>query len=286
MKSSKADADFGAVMAGLVARFESALQDYCARWSAWPQGLVAPTRHVLFGGGKRVRPMLAMLSAEAVCGDPAPAIPWAIAVEMIHTYSLAHDDLPAMDDDDERRGRPTCHIAYGEAAAILAGDALLTEAFQVLASADLAPDRAMRLVGVLAAASGGLGMVGGQIVDIAGQLDTLDALEAMQRLKTGALIRAAAEGGAIAAHGDEDQIGALRRCGADLGLLFQITDDIIDRQQDDTDIGKNVLDVLDIDGALTRRDEIAARAHRILDPLGQSADSLRKLIDAVAHRSH
>ncbi len=277
--------EFLAAKARLIERFEDALQRYTERWSAWPEGLVAPVRHVLFGGGKRVRPLLAMLSAEALGGDPGPAIPWAIAVEMIHTYSLAHDDLPAMDDDDERRGRPTCHVAYDEAHAILAGDALLTEAFAALADGGWAADTTVALIGLLAAASGGRGMVGGQILDIGGALETMQAMEHMQRLKTGALIRAAAEGGAIAAGGRPDEVAAIRACGEALGLLFQITDDLLDRLQDPTEDGKNVLDLVDLDGAIDRRDRVAAGALDALAPLGDRAGRLAALVHAVAHRS-
>ncbi len=276
--------DFDATRKRLVSRFESALADYAARWSAWPEGLVAPVRHVLFGGGKRVRPLLALLAAEAVSDDAAPALPWAIAVEMIHTYSLAHDDLPAMDDDDERRGRPTCHIAYDEAHAILAGDALLTEAFLVLADGGWPAKTAVQLTRMLGIAAGGQGMVGGQILDIGGELTTMQALEHMQRLKTGALIRVAADGGAIAAGGSQTQVAAIRACGAALGLLFQITDDLLDRLQDPEEDGKNVLDLVDVQGALARRDEVARGAIDALTPLGERAAPLAALVHAVAHR--
>lgn len=277
-------ARFSEARVRLITRFESALNGYAERWSAWPDGLVAPVRHVLFGGGKRVRPLLALLAAEAVSGDAEPALPWAMAVEMIHTYSLAHDDLPAMDDDDERRGRPTCHIAYDEGHAILAGDALLTEAFQALADADWPAETTVRLTRLLALAAGGQGMVGGQILDIGGELTTMQALEHMQRLKTGALIRAAAEGGAIAAGGSAEAVKAIRACGAALGLLFQITDDLLDRLQDPEEDGKNVLDLVDVQGAIARRDEVARGAIEALAPLGERARMMAALVHAVAHR--
>lgn len=286
MSAARQPVDLSAVRRRLLATFEDALEAYAARWSKWPPALVAPVRYVLFGGGKRVRPLLAMMAAEAVGGAPDPAVPWGIAVEMIHTYSLVHDDLPAMDDDDARRGRPTCHVQFDEAHAILAGDALLTEAFAVIADADWPPARALRLGALLATASGGAGMVGGQILDIGGGLDTMAALERMQRLKTGALIRAAAEGGAIAAGGTAEQVAALRGYGEALGLLFQITDDLIDRGQDETEDGKNVLDLLDLDDAIARRDAVAARAREALGSLGPSAGALAALVDALTHRTH
>lgn len=277
-------AAFGEARKRLITRFEGALEGYAARWAAWPEGLVGPVRHVLFGGGKRVRPLLALLAAEAVGGDAATALPWAMAVEMIHTYSLAHDDLPPMDDDDERRGRPTCHIAYDEAHAILAGDALLTEAFQVLADAGWPPQTTVALTRLLALAAGGQGMVGGQILDIGGELTTMQALEHMQRLKTGALIRAAAEGGAIAAGGSDVAVKAIRACGEALGLLFQITDDLLDRMQDPEEDGKNVLDLVDVQGAMRRRDEVAQGAIEALAPLGERAGLMAALVQAVAQR--
>ena len=276
--------DFDGARKRLILRFEAALNGYADGWSAWPAGLVGPVRHVLFGGGKRVRPLLALLAAEAVSDDAEVALPWAIAVEMIHTYSLAHDDLPAMDDDDERRGRPTCHIAYDEAHAILAGDALLTEAFQVLADARWPAKTTVELTRLLATAAGGQGMVGGQILDIGGELTTMQALEHMQRLKTGALIRSAAEGGAIAAGGSPEAVSAIRRCGEALGLLFQITDDLIDRLQDPEEDGKNVLDLVDMQGARARRDEVARGAVEALAPLGERAELMAALVHAVAHR--
>jgi len=285
MTGAEPGAVFESSRVRLLRRFEADLAAHAQRWSAWPGGLVGPVRHVLFGGGKRVRPLLAMLAAEAVSGDAGPAVPWAIAVEMIHTYSLAHDDLPAMDDDDERRGRPTCHIAYDEAHAILAGDALLTEAFGVLATAGWPPAIAVELTGLLAAAAGGQGMVGGQILDIGGELTTLKAMEHMQSLKTGALIRAAAEGGAIAAGAPLDVVRSIRACGEALGLLFQITDDLIDRLQDPEEDGKNVLDLVDVQGALARRDDVARSALDALAPLGGRGEAMAALVHAVAHRT-
>lgn len=268
----------------LIARFEAALAKHAA-FAGWPAPLVAASRHLLFGDGKRVRPRLALLAAEAAGGDADAALPWAVAVEMIHTYSLIHDDLPAMDDDDERRGQPTVHVAFGEANAILAGDALLTEAFVVLAGAGWPAERAVRLVALLAEAAGGAGMVGGQVIDIGGQLDTLAAMEAMQAKKTGALIRAAAEGGAIAAGGSAEAVAAIRAFGVSLGLLFQLTDDLIDRQQDPDEAGKNVLDVLDLDAARARCAAVEAEAVAALGPLGAQGEALAGLAGMVARRT-
>lgn len=278
--------DLTATRQRLLDQFTAALDTYTTAWSSWPAGVVEPARWVLFGGGKRIRPVLAMMAAEAVGGEAKAAVPWGIAIEMIHSYSLAHDDLPALDDDDERRGRPTCHVQFDEAHAVLAGDTLLTEAFAVLAQADWPADRAVQLVGMLARAAGGGGMIGGQVLDIGGALDTLDALEHMLSLKTGALIRAAAVGGAIAAGGRPEHVAAIAAYGEAIGLLFQITDDLLDRQQDPTEDGKNVLDVLDFDAAIVRRDAVAAKARSSVALLGESSATLVALVDAIAVRTH
>ncbi|HXC16101.1 MAG TPA: farnesyl diphosphate synthase [Holophagaceae bacterium] len=199
-------------------------------------------RYSLEAGGKRVRPILCLLAAEAVGGSAEVALPGALALECIHTYSLVHDDLPAMDDDDLRRGKPTCHIAFGEAHAILAGDGLLTEAFRILAQEGaLEPARRVEAITVLAEASGWRGMVGGQALDLEGErLDDygLDHLKTIHRLKTGALLRAATELGAILAGADATQRAALRAYGEAIGLAFQIQDDILDATASDTTLGK------------------------------------------------
>ena len=199
-------------------------------------------RYSLEAGGKRVRPILCLLAAEAVGGSAHAALPGALALECIHTYSLVHDDLPAMDDDDLRRGKPTCHIAFGEAHAILAGDGLLTEAFRLLASAEgLDPARRVEAIAVLAEASGWRGMVGGQALDLEGEALAsygLDHLKTIHRLKTGALLRASTELGAILAGADAAQRAALRAYGEALGLAFQIQDDLLDATATDAALGK------------------------------------------------
>jgi geranylgeranyl diphosphate synthase type II len=199
-------------------------------------------RYSLEAGGKRVRPILCLLAAEAVGGPAQAALPGALALECIHTYSLVHDDLPAMDDDDLRRGKPTCHIAFGEAHAILAGDGLLTEAFRLLASAEgLDPARRVEAIAVLAEASGWRGMVGGQALDLEGEALAsygLDHLKTIHRLKTGALLRASTELGAILAGADAAQRAALRAYGEALGLAFQIQDDLLDATATDAALGK------------------------------------------------
>ena len=198
-------------------------------------------RYSLEAGGKRVRPVLCLLASEAVGGSVAQALPGALALEYIHTYSLIHDDLPAMDDDDLRRGRPTNHKVFGEGHAILAGDALLTEAFGVLAAADLDPVRRAEAVVLLAEGAGWQGMVGGQALDLAGEtLDAydLDHLRLIHRLKTGALLRASLEIGAVLGGASSGERAALRAYGEAIGLAFQIQDDILDATSTEAELGK------------------------------------------------
>ncbi|NWJ40792.1 MAG: polyprenyl synthetase family protein [Geothrix sp.] len=203
--------------------------------------LAEAVRYSLEAGGKRVRPVLCMLACEAVGGTPAQALPGALAVEYVHTYSLIHDDLPAMDDDDLRRGRPTNHKVFGEGHAILAGDALLTEAFGVLATADLDPVRRAEALGLLAEGAGWKGMAGGQALDLEGEnieAYDLDHLRLIHRLKTGALLRASLEIGAVLGGATPAGRAALRAYGETIGLAFQIQDDILDATATDADLGK------------------------------------------------
>ncbi|HET9268010.1 MAG TPA: farnesyl diphosphate synthase [Vicinamibacterales bacterium] len=206
-------------------------------------------RYSLTAGGKRLRPVLCLASAEAVGGATAAALPAACAIELIHTYSLVHDDLPAMDDDSMRRGRPTLHIVAGEGMAILAGDGLLTEAFHVLSRMQGEPARVLRAIQVIAAAAGPIGMVGGQAIDLAcvipdpqgrtaPPLDA-DGLAVMHAKKTGALIRASAVSGAVLGGGTEAQVTAIDAAAAEFGLAFQIVDDILDVEGDAAQLGKS-----------------------------------------------
>ena len=195
----------------------------------------------LLAGGKRLRPVLVLETCRMCGGDVETALPFACAVEMLHTYSLIHDDLPCMDNDDLRRGRPTNHKIYGEATAVLAGDGLLTACFEtMLEAADLPAGRIVAAAGCLARAAGARGMVGGQVLDVAGEGHalTLAEVEELQQLKTGALISAAAEMGCILAGGSEDQRAAVRRYAQKLGLAFQIQDDILDVEGDEELMGK------------------------------------------------
>jgi geranylgeranyl diphosphate synthase type II len=206
--------------------------------------VVQAMHYSLFAGGKRLRPILCLAAAEAVGGGQEEALPLACALEMIHTYSLIHDDLPAMDDDDLRRGQPTCHKQFDEATAILAGDGLLTEAFYTLAAA--APrfqGREAMLLEVqelLSEAAGYRGMVGGQMLDLMaeGRRITLKELEIVHRLKTGALLIAATRAGALAGGGSRPQVAALTAYGERFGLAFQITDDLLDVEGEAAEMGK------------------------------------------------
>ncbi len=194
-------------------------------------------------GGKRIRPLLCLAAAESVGGDAAAALSPALALELVHTYSLVHDDLPAMDDDDERRGRPTVHIVYGEATAILVGDALLTAAFEQVADSPI-------LVRELARAAGGAGMVGGQYLDICGNVDGIEALKHLHRLKTGALLRAAVRMGGVVGGASQLQLQALARYGEAVGLAFQIADDVLDADEVTEDAGPpSYVRLLGVDGA-------------------------------------
>jgi len=210
-------------------RIEALLRARLERLRGAPERLRESMAYSLLAGGKRLRPVLCLAFAEAVVRGPAPPLAEdaACALEYVHTYSLVHDDLPAMDDDDLRRGKPTNHVVYGEAMAILAGDALLTEAFGLLAGGPEPERRA--LVQRLAAAAGAVGMVGGQVLDIAEDRPAEEGyLTRMHGLKTGALLRAACELGVLAARGSEAQLGAASEYGDAVGLAFQIADDVLD----------------------------------------------------------
>jgi len=238
-----------------------------------PEAIVVEAmRYSLFAGGKRLRPILCLAAAEAVGGDVEAAMPAACALEMIHTYSLIHDDLPAMDDDDLRRGKPTSHVVFGEAIAILAGDGLLTEAFVLLSDyRTMIPERALKLINVIARAASYRGMVGGQVVDMLSQNKPADVetVEQMHSRKTAALISAAAESGALAGGGKDDQVKALARYGRAIGLAFQIADDILDIEGQTEVLGKTA-------GSDVARGKVTYPAAVGLE---SSREAARKLID-------
>jgi len=268
--------------------------------SACPSRLSSAMRYSLLAGGKRLRPVLCLMAAEACGGDAEAAMPAACAVEMIHTYSLIHDDLPAMDDDDLRRGRPTCHKAYDEATAILAGDGLLTLAFEIVAR-DVRPISAgLECIRVLAESAGPCGMVGGQMADLQAEdraegEGSLAELEAIHRRKTGALLRAPLRMGGLIAEASEASLSALDRYGRAVGLAFQIVDDLLDVEGDETKLGKRVGKddglgkwtyprFLGIEGSRVRARQLADEAVAAIQPFGERGQWLRSLALALLER--
>jgi len=281
---------------------ENALDLYLPGKDTLPADLHGAMRYSVFAGGKRIRPVLMMAACEAVGGDPVHALPPACAIEMIHSYSLIHDDLPAMDDDDYRRGKPTNHKVYGEAIAILAGDALLTEAFLLLSGPvvkkNLRPEQVMELIELLAKSSGSRGMVGGQVVDMEseGRQIDLPTLEYIHTRKTGALLLAAIEMGCVVGQASVPQRQALVRYGEAVGLAFQVTDDILDITADQDHLGKDVGSdaqrgkatypaFLGLEGARERAAELRDIALSAIAPLPADADPLRAIADYIVERS-
>lgn len=258
-------------------------------------------RYSLFNGGKRVRPTLAYAAALAIDPDINLAIidPIAAALECLHSYSLVHDDLPAMDDDDLRRGKPTCHIAFNEATAILAGDGLQTLAFDVLTQSDLPSQIQIQLIRQLTRGAGIDGMVLGQAIDLAAVDHRLDLaqLETMHRYKTGALIRASVAMGAIGAGANREQLLALDDYAAAIGLAFQVQDDILDVTSDTTTLGKQqgadiarnkptYVSLLGLDAAKAKADELHRQALGALDKFDASATLLRQLASYIVERTN
>ncbi len=222
---------------------EEALQRYLSPQSNIPVGIYNAVHYSVFAGGKRIRPILCLASVDAVGGNLAPAMPVACALELIHTYSLIHDDLPAMDNDDFRRGKPTSHKVFGEAMAILAGDALLTEAFVLLSRVEkerLPVQKRLSVIQEIAQAAGISGMVGGQALDILSEKTVPDEgiIREIHRRKTGALIVAAVKAGAILFNATKEKVRALSQYGTNIGMAFQIADDILNVQGDRTLMGK------------------------------------------------
>jgi len=280
-------------------RVEAALDRVLTAPDDPSRDLYRAMRYMVLGGGKRLRPALVLLSAEACGGSAEAAMPAACAVEMVHTYSLIHDDLPAMDDDDLRRGRPSCHKQFGEALAILAGDALLTEAFGVLAREVADGETARRLTAELAAAAGAVGMVGGQVADLeaerAGQRDE-QLLRVIHRRKTAAMLTASVVMGGIAAGASEHLARSLREFGEHLGLAFQIADDVLDASAATADLGKTAgkdaaagkltyVTLFGLEAARRRARGEADRAVDALSPFGHEADPLRDLARFVVERT-
>ncbi len=255
-------------------------------------------RYSTMAGGKRLRPFLVLKSAELFDVPEEWSLPVAAAIEMVHTYSLIHDDLPVMDNDDLRRGLPTCHKKFDEATAILAGDALLTLAFEVLASKGH-PDPSVRikLSHQLALAAGGSGMVGGQVMDLDAETKTLDtqSIILLQSKKTGALFRFSCQSGAILGQRTKKDYNALERYADCIGLAFQITDDLLDLEGSEENLGKAVnkdsaagkatfVSLLGLEEARCRANSLINEATSTLEPFGKNADMLREVADYIVTR--
>ena len=259
-------------------------------------------RYSLGIGGKRIRPVLVLEFCRLCGGDIVKALPFAAAIEMIHTYSLIHDDLPCMDDDDMRRGMPSCHKKYGEEYALLAGDGLLTRAFGVIAESDIAkesPEVAVRAIAELSQLAGADGMIGGQVVDLRNEDKpcSLDVLQTMDSLKTGALIKCAALFGVISAKGNNNQLCAAATYADNLGHAFQIIDDILDVIGDETELGKPIgsdadsnkstyVKILGIDKSKEYAEALTKKAIDSLDIFGNEAHFLKNLASSLISRKN
>ncbi|WP_349655601.1 farnesyl diphosphate synthase [Xanthomonas sp. 10-10] len=282
-----------------IARTERSLDAALPSAALAPQRLHAAMRHAVLGGGKRMRPLLVYATGALFGAEEERLDTPAVAVELIHAYSLVHDDLPAMDDDALRRGQPTVHIAFDEATAILAGDALQTRAFELLATAPVAAELRVGWLQSLTSAAGAAGMCGGQALDIAatGQLQSLHALQRMHALKTGALIRAAVRMGALtgsAAAADQQRVDDFADA---LGLAFQVRDDILDVESSSAQLGKTAGKdaaqakstypaLLGMDGAKSKLAELATRMRDVLQPYGQPGETLATLGRFAVDRAH
>jgi geranylgeranyl diphosphate synthase type II len=287
---------------GLREEVEAALERALPPEDAWPATIHRAVRYSLLGGGKRVRPVLTLAAGEAVGGRREEVLPLACAVEMIHTYSLIHDDLPAMDDDDLRRGQPTSHKVFGEAVAILAGDALLTRAFHLLAEIPASWDdarlrRRVRATAVLGEACGTTGLIGGQVMDLESEGRSIDAtaLERLHRAKTGALLGACVRGGAILGGADEETLDRLSCYASAIGLAFQVVDDILDTTEAAEQLGKTAgkdaaagkatyVSVHGLEGARRMAEELRREALGALGHLGRRGERLAEIARLIVDR--
>lgn len=280
------------------AGIEAALDALLPREETLPVSIHRAMRYSVFAGGKRIRPILCLEAARMFSHSPKPAVAIGCALEFIHTYSLIHDDLPALDNDDLRRGKPTCHKVFGEAIAILAGDALLTLAFQTLAAASLDNERRVRVIAEIGGAAGTVnGMIGGQVADLEAEKKQVNAseLEYIHRSKTAALIRASIVAGGIAGGAANEDIERLRRFGEHIGWAFQVVDDILDVEETSQALGKtagkdkaqNKATYPALYGLIQSREmasDLAAKALKELDCYGERAARLRQLGEFLVAR--
>jgi len=277
---------------------DAALERLLPPESQRPEVIHRAMRHSVFAGGKRLRPILCMEAARMISGKlPEGVEELGSALEMLHTYSLIHDDLPALDNDDLRRGRPTCHKAFGEANAILAGDALQTYAYEVLAKVNTSPDRRVRIIAEIAHDTGTIdGMIGGQVLDLESERKkpTPEILEYIHRSKTGALITASLVSGGIYGGASDEQIEKLRIFGRAIGLAFQIVDDVLDVTQSSEQLGKTAgkdmatekatyPSLFGIDESLKKADALIAEGNSALD-FGHRAATLKALASYLVER--
>ena len=278
---------------------DRALDEWVPAETVAPESIHRAMRYSLFAGGKRIRPILAIAAARTIGGDTTGIENGACALELIHTYSLIHDDLPALDNDDLRRGRPTCHKVFGEALAVLAGDSLLTLAFEVLSRLPgVAAERRIRLVEELSRAAGTVGgMIAGQVHDIEGERQTPTALllESIHRAKTGALLRASVRMGAIYAGASAAELAALSEYGEHAGLAFQIVDDVLDVEESSEALGKTAGKdqaqqkitfpaVYGLERSRQMAEDEREAAHAALDSFGDRAARLRQIADFIVKR--
>ncbi len=280
---------------------DKALEQYMPGEDHFPEIIFQSVRYSVFAGGKRLRPILCLAAAEAVGGSPAALLPVACALEMIHTYSLIHDDLPVMDDDDYRRGRLTNHRVYGEDIAVLAGDALLTEAFHLLSGEDAAgrfqPERLLQAIREISRSAGLFGMVGGQVADIQSEGKSADrqTLEYIHMHKTGEMIKVSVLTGALLAGADEKSVRALACYGKNIGLAFQITDDILDIEGDKDALGKSTGQdaalkkmtypgLMGVERARERANEYITAALKDLEDFDGRAEPLRVIAKFICER--
>ncbi|MBF0621134.1 MAG: (2E,6E)-farnesyl diphosphate synthase [Magnetococcales bacterium] len=299
--SSEADQVLKRFLAEQKERVEHALQQYVPSADQQPHRLHEAIHYSLMAGGKRLRPILIIAAAQSVGGNSEKALPMACAMECIHTYSLIHDDLPAMDDDDLRRGQPTCHRKFDESTAILAGDALLTYAFDLAARPirNVSPENQLLMIRSLAQYAGLGGMVSGQVLDLEaeGKQVDLDTLKNIHAHKTGALIRTSCILGAIIGGGSNSEVVSLGRYGHAIGLAFQIADDILDVVGDTATLGKPVgsdekqkkstyPQLMGLEEAQKQADQLVDEAVEVLASFGSEADPLRQLARYIVTRTH